>query len=116
MVTIPTDRVGPTDLRPRLYLWQEDKAGIESGSGNILVFKGTAMAGTECASQFMSDDSKPLPFLEKLRRADGKLPHFEVVFVVNNMSGKAVKSSYPCVAYYALKASLLWRLMFQGLR
>lgn len=64
-----------------------------SGNGNVLILEGTTIAGTECALDFVSDDSQLLPFLKQLRRADGSLPHFEVVLGTDNMSGSAVKSS-----------------------
>jgi hypothetical protein len=64
-----------------------------SGNGNVLILEGTSMAGTECAWDFVSDDSQLLPFLRNIRRADGTLPHFEVVLGTNNVSGSAVKSS-----------------------
>ena len=64
-----------------------------SGNGNVLILEGTTIAGTECALDFISDDSQLLPFLKQLRHADGKLPHFEVVLGTSNMSGSAVKNS-----------------------
>jgi hypothetical protein len=63
------------------------------GSGSTLILEGTSMAGTECAWDFVSDESQLRPFWERIRRADGSLPHFEVVLGTNNMSGSAVKSS-----------------------
>jgi hypothetical protein len=51
------------------------------------------MAGTESAWDFVSDDSQLLPFLQRIRRPDGTLPHFEVVLGTNNMSGSAVKNT-----------------------
>ncbi|WP_188553402.1 hypothetical protein [Edaphobacter dinghuensis] len=64
-----------------------------SGNGNVLILEGTTIAGTESALDFVSDDSQLLPFLKQLRRADGSLPHFEVVLGTDNMSGSAVKNS-----------------------
>jgi hypothetical protein len=63
------------------------------GNGNALILEGTSMAGTESAWDFVSDDSQLLPFLQRIRRADGTLPHFEVVLGTNNMSGSAVKNT-----------------------
>ncbi|HEY4051256.1 MAG TPA: hypothetical protein VGM27_30710, partial [Acidobacteriaceae bacterium] len=63
------------------------------GNGNVLILEGTSIAGTECALDFVSDDSQLLPFLKQLRHADGRLPHFEVVLGTNNMGGSAVKNS-----------------------
>ena len=62
-------------------------------NGNTLILEGTSMAGTESAWDFVSDDSQLLPFLQRIRRADGTLPHFEVVLGTNNMSGSAVKNT-----------------------
>jgi hypothetical protein len=64
-----------------------------SRNGNVLILEGTSMAGTECAWDFISDDSQLLPFLNGIRRADGTLPHFEVILGTNNMSGSAVKNT-----------------------
>ena len=64
-----------------------------SGNGNALILEGTSMAGTESAWDFISDDSQLLPFLKRIQRADGTLPHFELVLGTNNMSGSAVKNS-----------------------
>src|SRR5580698_11629169 len=64
-----------------------------SGNGNVLILEGTSIAGTECALDFVSDDTQLLPFLKQIRRADGKLPRFEVVLGTSNMSGNAVKNS-----------------------
>jgi hypothetical protein len=64
-----------------------------SGNGNALILEGTSMAGTESAWDFVSDKAQLLPFLDRIRRADGVLPHFEVVLGTNNMSGSAVKNS-----------------------
>lgn len=64
-----------------------------SGNGNVLILEGTTIAGTESALDFVSDDSQLLPFLNQLRRADGRLQHFEVVLGTNNMSGSAVKNN-----------------------
>jgi hypothetical protein len=64
-----------------------------SGNGDVLILEGTTIAGTESALDFVSDDSQLLPFLNQIRRADGKLPHFEVVLGTASMSGSAVKNS-----------------------
>lgn len=60
------------------------------GNGNVLILEGTTMAGTECAWDFVSDDSKLQPFLQKIQRPDGRIPYFEVVLGTNNISGSAV--------------------------
>jgi hypothetical protein len=64
-----------------------------SGNGDVLILEGTTIAGTECALDFVSDDSQLLPFLKQMQRADGSIPHFEVVLGTDNMSGSAVKNS-----------------------
>jgi hypothetical protein len=63
------------------------------GNGNVLILEGTSMAGTESAWDFVSDDSQLLPFLKHIQRANGTIPHFEVVLGTNNMSGSAVKNT-----------------------
>ena len=64
-----------------------------SGNGNALLIEGTSMAGTEAAWDFVSDDSELLPFLKKIQRPDGKIPHFELLLMTQNMSSSAVHSS-----------------------
>jgi hypothetical protein len=64
-----------------------------SGTGNTLILEGTGMAGTEASWDFVSDDSQFLPFLEKIRRPNHSLPHFEVVLGTTNMRGNAAKIS-----------------------
>ncbi|MGB8031378.1 MAG: hypothetical protein WCF30_17130 [Terracidiphilus sp.] len=63
------------------------------GDRDALILEGTSMAGTECAWDFVSDDSQLLPFLERIRRPNGTIPHFEVLLETNNMSGSAVKGN-----------------------
>ena len=63
------------------------------GNGNALILEGTSMAGTESAWDFVSDDSQLLPFLKRIQRANGTIPHFELVLGTNNMSGSAVKNT-----------------------
>lgn len=64
-----------------------------SGNGNALLVEGTSMAGTEAAWDFVSDDSELLPFLKRIQRADGKIPHFELLLGTQNMSSSAVHSN-----------------------
>lgn len=64
-----------------------------SDSGNALIVEGTSMAGTEAAWDFISDDAEVLPFLERIRHADGSVPHFELLLETQNMSSSAVQSS-----------------------
>ena len=63
------------------------------GKGNALILEGTSMAGTECAWDFVADDSSLLPFLHRIKRADGSIPHFQLVLGSNNMNGSSGKSS-----------------------
>jgi hypothetical protein len=62
-----------------------------SGTGNVLILEGTSMAGTECAWDFVADDSSFLPFLDRIRRADGSIPHFQLVLDSINLTGSSVK-------------------------
>lgn len=64
-----------------------------SGNGNVLIVEGTSMAGTEAAWDFVSDDSDLLPFLRRIQRPDGKIPHFELLLANQNMNSSAVSSS-----------------------
>lgn len=59
------------------------------GNGNALVVEGNSMAGTEAISDFLFDDKALLPFLNKLRRQDGTLQHFEVLLQSNSVNGNA---------------------------
>ena len=63
------------------------------GDRNALILEGTSMAGTECAWDFVSDDTQLLPFLERIRRPNGTIPHFELLLETNNLSGSAVKGN-----------------------
>ena len=63
-----------------------------SGSGQILILEGTSMAGTESAADFVFDDTRFLPFLDKIRRSNGSLPYFELLLQSNNMNGNASNS------------------------
>jgi len=64
-----------------------------NGNGNGLLIGGTSMTGTESALDFISDDSKLLPFLKHIQRPDGSLPHFEVVLGTDYVSHSAVRSN-----------------------
>ncbi|HEV2133964.1 MAG TPA: hypothetical protein VGR47_06840 [Terracidiphilus sp.] len=63
-----------------------------SGDGNALVIEGTTVAGTEAAADFVNDDAQLLPFLNRIRQADGSLPHFELLLEAHNLSASAVQS------------------------
>jgi len=62
------------------------------GSGQILIIEGTSMAGTESAADFVFDDARLLPFLNKIRNPNGSLPYFELLLQSNNMNGNASQS------------------------
>jgi len=59
------------------------------GNGNALTIEGNSMAGTEAISDFLFDDAVLLPFLAKIKKADGSLPHFEVLVESNSVNGSA---------------------------
>jgi hypothetical protein len=59
------------------------------GNGNALIVEGNSMAGTEAISDFLFNDDALLPFLGKLRKPDGTLPHFEVLIESNSVNGSA---------------------------
>jgi hypothetical protein len=63
-----------------------------SGDGNALIIEGTTVAGTEAATDFVNDDAQLLPFLNRIRRSDGSLPHFELLLEAHNLSASAVQS------------------------
>jgi hypothetical protein len=58
-------------------------------TGNILIIEGNSMAGTEAISDFLFEDAVLLPFLAKIKKADGSLPHFEVLVESNSVNGSA---------------------------
>jgi hypothetical protein len=58
-------------------------------NGNALIVEGNSMAGTEAISDFLFEDAALLPFLEKIKNADGSLPHFEVLVESNSVNGSA---------------------------
>jgi hypothetical protein len=71
-----------------------------SGTGNVLILEGTSMAGTQSAWDFVADDSSFLPFVNRIRRPDGSIPHFQLVLDSTNLAGSAIKRSI-----------LAWRVM-----
>ena len=60
--------------------------------GNALLVEGISMAGTEAAMDFVDDDAKLLPFLNRIQLPDGTLPHFELLLETHNMGASAVRS------------------------
>jgi hypothetical protein len=81
-----------TDVQHRVYAVVALLPNL-AGNGNALILEGTSMAGTESAWDFVSDDSQLLPFLKRIQRPNGTVPHFELVLGTNNMSGSAVKNT-----------------------
>jgi len=81
-----------TDAEHRVYAVVAFLPNL-GGNGNALILEGTSMAGTESALDFVSDDSQLLPFLKRIQRANGTVPHFEVALGTNNVSGSAVKNT-----------------------
>jgi hypothetical protein len=63
-----------------------------AGDGNALILEGTSMSGTEAATDFVADDRQLLPFLNRIRRPDGTLPHFELLLQTENMGASAARS------------------------
>jgi hypothetical protein len=63
-----------------------------AGDGNTLILEGATMSGTEAAMDFVADDTRLLPFLDRIRHPDGTLPHFEVLLGTRNMGSSAVRS------------------------
>ena len=64
-----------------------------AGDGNALILEGTSMSGTEGARDFAMDDSSLLPFLKRIQRKDGSIPHFEALVGTQNMSASAVHNN-----------------------
>jgi len=62
------------------------------GTGNALLLEGTGMSGTEAGMDFVLDDAQLLPFLNRIRRPDGTLPHFELLLETHNIGASAVQS------------------------
>jgi hypothetical protein len=62
------------------------------GNGSALIIGGTSMTGTESAIDFVSDDSQLIPFLDKVRKPDGGISHFEVVLGTHYVNNSAVRS------------------------
>ena len=58
-----------------------------NGSGSALLLEGQSQMSTEAAANFVQNDADLIPFLTKIRRKDGSVPHFEVLLKVKGMSG-----------------------------
>jgi hypothetical protein len=62
------------------------------GDGSALLLEGTGMSGAEAGMDFVLDDAQLLPFLNRIRRPDGTVPHFELLRGSQNMGASAVRS------------------------
>jgi hypothetical protein len=71
-----------------------------AGDGNALLLEGVGMSGTEAAMDFLDDDTQLLPFLTKIKRPDGSIPHFELIIETRNVDASATQSKI-----------LAWRVM-----
>jgi hypothetical protein len=86
-----------------LYISQQFEYGVLaflpnlSGTGSVLLIEGTSVAGTEAISDFLFEDSTLEPFLTKISRKDGSLPHFEILLESGSLNGSAARSQI--VAY-----------------
>jgi hypothetical protein len=63
-----------------------------SNTGNVLIVEGTSVAGTQAISDFLFTDSNLDPFLTKIARKDGSIPHFEILLASRSVSGSASRS------------------------
>jgi hypothetical protein len=63
-----------------------------SNTGNALMIEGTSVAGTQAISDFLFTDSSLAPFLKKIARKDGSIPHFEILLESRSISGSASRS------------------------
>jgi len=63
-----------------------------TGDGNALLLEGTGMSGAEAGMDFVLDDAQLLPFLGRIRRPDGTLPHFELLLETHNIGASAGQS------------------------
>jgi len=79
------------DLKRRVYGVVAYMPSL-AGDGNALLLEGTGMSGTEAGMDFVLDDTQLLPFLKSIRRADGTLPHFEVLLATHNIGASAARS------------------------
>jgi len=68
-----------------------------NGSGNALLLEGQSQISTEAAANFVQSDANLLAFLDKIRRKDGSIPHFEVLLKVKGMSGNV--ASFEMLSY-----------------
>jgi hypothetical protein len=60
-----------------------------SATGNVLILEGISMAGTEAAVDLVMDDDRLLPILNKIRKPNGSLPHFEMLLESDTLGESA---------------------------
>jgi hypothetical protein len=58
------------------------------GDGSALLLEGTGMSGAEAGMDFVLDDAQLLPFLNRIRRPEGTVPHFELLLESQNIGGE----------------------------
>jgi hypothetical protein len=80
------------DPQRRVYCLVAYLPNLE-GNGNAIILEGTSMSGTEGAWDFVSDDAQLLPFLHRIQRPDGSIPHFELLLGNHNINASAGQSN-----------------------
>lgn len=60
-----------------------------SGTGNVLIMEGLSMAGTEAAVDLACNDDRMIPLLNKIRKPNGSLPHFEMLLESDTLGESA---------------------------
>jgi hypothetical protein len=60
-----------------------------SATGNVLILEGHSMVGTEAAVDLICDDDRLIPILNKIRKPDGSLPHFEMLLETDSLGESA---------------------------
>ena len=63
-----------------------------SGNGVVLIIEGTSIAGTEAASEFITNRDEFEPVLEPLFQKYGKIPPFEILLGSTDLNGTASQS------------------------
>ena len=86
----------PQDAAPTIYGIVAYRPNLQT-SGHVLILEGQTMAGTQTAADFIFDDAYLLPFLKKIRKADGSVPYFEVLLRSRSLGGQS--SRLEVIAY-----------------
>jgi hypothetical protein len=66
-------------------------------SRNVLIMEGTSLAATQAVCDLAFDENSLEPALQKVRRRDGSLPHFELLLASTVVNGNA--SNFQILAY-----------------